>query len=176
MYVKESKFLSKILRHNPEIIGITLDENGFADVNNLLKGINEKGVYITFTMLENIVENDDKGRYAFNESKTKIRARQGHSIQVELNLKKCQPPTYLYHGTVEKFIAGIKEKGIIKMNRNYVHLSQNVETAKKVASRRGNPVILKISANQMSVDGYEFFVSENGVWLTNEVPVKYIEF
>ena len=174
MYTKVSKFLAKILRHQPEIIGITLDENGFAEVSEVLKGINEKGVYINFSMLEEIVNLDTKGRYAFNNDKTKIRARQGHSIKVELNLKKVTPPTFLYHGTVEKFLSGILSEGLIKKSRNHVHLSKDVETATLVASRRGTPIILEISALEMANNGYEFYISENGVFLTSEVPLKYI--
>ncbi len=164
-----SKFLSLILRHKPETVGIKLDENGWADVAELLKGVK-----INFATLERIVRENDKQRFSFNEDKTKIRANQGHSIKVDVELEEKIPPKFLYHGTIERNANSIAAQGILKGTRLYVHLSADIETAKKVAARRkGNSLIYKISAQIMHEDGYKFFQSKNGVWLTEIVPPKY---
>lgn len=170
-YKENSKFLSLVLRHKPEKIGIKLDENGWADVSELLSKMKNG---ITMEILEEIVVTNDKQRFAFNEDKTKIRANQGHSINVDLELKVLVPPNMLYHGTAERFIKSIMETGLDKRNRTHVHLSQNYDTAISVGSRYGKPVILKIDTKKMSEDGYIFYLSENNVWLTDSVPVKYI--
>ncbi|MEM0577221.1 RNA 2'-phosphotransferase [Flavobacterium polysaccharolyticum] len=172
-----SKFLSLVLRHSPETIELKLDENGWADVEELILKCNKKGNQnqMTEELLDYVVENNDKKRFVFNENKTKIRASQGHSIDVELNLKESEPKDFLYHGTVEKFIDSIKKEGLQKMSRQYVHLSKDKETAIKVGSRRGKPIVLKINAPKMFLDGYKFYLSENNVWLIDEVPTKYIE-
>ena len=163
-----SKFISLILRHKPETIGIKL-ENGWADVDKLLNGVK-----INFVTLERIVRENDKQRFTFNDDKTKIRANQGHSLQVDVELEEKFPPQFLYHGTIERYAKFIDEQGILKGNRLYVHLSADVETAKKVAARRkGDKVIYKIAAQIMQRDGYKFFQSKNGVWLTDFVPPKY---
>lgn len=174
---KLSKFLSLILRHKPEEIGISLDENGWADVLELLSGINNTGRKINIDLLEEIVKTDNKGRYSFNEDKTKIRANQGHSIKVDVELKEIIPPDILYHGTAERFITNIldKKQGLKPMSRLYVHLSKDYNTAIKVGIRHGNPVVLKINAKQMKEDGYLFYLSENGVYMTKSVPYKYLE-
>lgn len=174
---KLSKFLSLILRHKPEEIGISLDENGWADVLELLSGINNTGRKINIDLLEEIVKTDNKGRYSFNEDKTKIRANQGHSIKVDVELKEIIPPDILYHGTAERFITNIldKKQGLKPMSRLYVHLSKDYDTAIKVGIRHGNPVVLKINAKQMKEDGYLFYLSENGVYMTKSVPYKYLE-
>lgn len=174
---KLSKFLSLILRHKPEEIGISLDENGWADVLELLSGINNTGRKINIDLLEEIVKTDNKGRYSFNENKTKIRANQGHSIKVDVELKEIIPPDILYHGTAERFITNIldKKQGLKPMSRLYVHLSKDYDTAIKVGIRHGNPVVLKINAKQMKEDGYLFYLSENGVYMTKSVPYKYLE-
>ena len=171
---KLSKFISLILRHKPEEIGITLDEHGWAKVEDLINGINKSGRHIDMNVLEEIVKTDSKQRYSFNEDKTKIRANQGHSIQVDLELKKLAPPNILYHGTATKSLEGIKSQGIKSMSRQYVHLSKDFETAKQVGSRHGKPVILIIDAKRMYEDGIKFYLSENGVWLTEYVDPKYI--
>lgn len=173
-----SKFLSLVLRHSPETIGLKLDENGWADVEELIIKCNKKGSQskMTAELLDYVVENNDKKRFAFNDDKTKIRASQGHSISVELNLAETEPSEYLYHGTVLKFLDNIKKEGLQKMSRQHVHLSKDKETAFKVGSRRGIPQILKIKSGEMFKDGFTFYLSENNVWLTDEVPVKYIEF
>ncbi len=171
----KSKFLSLVLRHSPDTIGIHLDANGWAEIAELIEKCNTNHQNFDIEILKTIVETNDKKRFAFNEDNTKIRANQGHSIEIELNLKTVEPPTILYHGTINDFLTSIKEKGLQKMSRQHVHLSVDIETANKVASRRGKPIILKINAKQMHTDGFAFYCSENGVWLTNEVPIKYID-
>ncbi|MCL9805943.1 RNA 2'-phosphotransferase [Flavobacterium amniphilum] len=171
-----SKFLSLVLRHAPETIKLSLDVNGWADVEELLKQCNAFQKKLDKETLEQVVETNDKKRFAFNDDKTKIRASQGHSVAVDLDIKPITPPDILFHGTVEKFLEAIKKEGLQKMSRQHVHLSKDIETATKVASRRGKPVILSIETQRMVEDGYLFYCSENGVWLTDEVPVAYIKF
>lgn len=172
-----SKFISMILRHKPEVIGITLDEHGWADVDELIKGINETGEEVEFskTTLEKIVKTDKKQRYSVSQDKTLIRANQGHSIPVDVELEKKEPLKILYHGTGVKSVKAIQEQGLLSMERLYVHLSTDVETATNVGKRHGTPVIFKVNTEQMQKDGYDFFQSVNGVWLTKEVPAKYLE-
>lgn len=171
-----SKFLSLVLRHSPETIGLKLDENGWADVEELIAKCSKNGNSLNAELLDYVVENNDKKRFAFNEDKTKIRASQGHSISVELNMKEAEPSEFLYHGTVGKFMESIKLEGLQKMSRQHVHLSKDKETAIKVGSRRGAPQILTVRSGAMYRDGFKFYLSENNVWLTAEVPAKYIEF
>jgi putative RNA 2'-phosphotransferase len=171
-----SKFLSLVLRHSPETINLKLDENGWADVAELIEKCNKKGNRLDLELLDYVVENNDKKRFAFNEDKTKIRASQGHSISVELNLDEAEPSEFLYHGTVGKFLESIKKEGLQKMSRQHVHLSHDRETAIKVGSRRGAAQILTVRSGAMDRDGFKFYLSENNVWLTDEVPAKYIEF
>lgn len=168
-------FLSLILRHKPETIGIKLDEHGWANVNELIEKINKSGRKIDLKTLEYIVENNNKKRYSFNEDKTLIRANQGHSIKVDVELKEAVPPDYLYHGTGEKYLDNILKTGIITKNRLHVHLSKDVETALDVGSRHGKPVILLIDAKSMYNDGQKFYLSENGVWLTSDISTKYFQ-
>ena len=170
---KTSKFISLILRHKPETIGISLDEHGWANVAELIEGIS-KTQCIDMAMLEEIVDTDNKQRYSFNEDKTLIRANQGHSIPVDVELPEKKPPVILYHGTGEKYVSSIDEQGLIPKSRLYVHLSKDEQTAKMVGSRHGKPVIYEIHAGQMYEDGYIFYLSVNGVWLTKSVPVKYM--
>lgn len=172
-----SKFISMILRHKPEVIGITLDKHGWADVDELIKGINETREEIEFSKdtLETIVKTDKKQRYSFSQDRTLIRANQGHSIPVDVELEKKEPPKVLYHGTGIKSVKAIQEQGLLPIERLYVHLSTDVETATNVGKRHGTPVIFKVNAEQMQKDSYDFFQSVNGVWLTKEVPVKYLE-
>jgi putative RNA 2'-phosphotransferase len=171
-----SKLLSLVLRHKPGTIGITLDEQGWALVDELIKKINEQGHFVTRDMIDEVVAQNDKKRFSFDETGIKIRASQGHSIEVDLQLTQQTPPAILYHGTVEEFILSIRQKGLLKMNRHHVHLSQTIETARQVGSRRGKPVILIIKAAEMVNDGFIFYISENGVWLTDAVPPEYIDF
>lgn len=169
-----SKFISLILRHKPDAIGITLDEHGWANVDELIAGIS-KTQRFDMAMLEEIVATDDKQRYSFNEDKTLIRANQGHSVPVDVELERISPPKYLYHGTGEKYVASIEVQGLIPKSRLYVHLSSDYNTAEKVGSRHGKPVVYRISAEKMAKDGYVFYKSVNGIWLTKEVPVKYFK-
>ena len=170
-----SKFISLILRHKPETIGITLDEHGWADVRELIDGINQsEGHTLDMEILEEIVRTDEKQRYSFNEDHTLIRANQGHSIPVDVELEEKSPPDILWHGTGEKYVASIDTQGLLPKSRLYVHLSSDKETAKKVGGRHGRPVIYEIDCQQMSADGYRFFESANHVWLTKEVPVRYL--
>lgn len=168
-----SKYISLILRHKPEVIGITLDEHGWANVGELLSGIC-KTRHITMAVLEEIVRTDSKQRYSFNSDKTLIRANQGHSINVDVELKRLVPPEHLYHGTGKKYVSSIKEQGLIPKSRLYVHLSKDKKTAIDVGTRHGNAVLFLVAAGEMHRDGYEFYLSENGVWLTKEVPVRYL--
>ena len=170
-----SRFISLILRHKPEVIGITLDEHGWADVDDMIAGINQSRKYkIDRDMLDEIVRTDEKQRYSYNDDHTLIRANQGHSIPVDVELEKVEPPEFLYHGTGEKFMASIDKQGLIPKSRLYVHLSPDEETAVKVGRRHGKPVIYLVSAGDMKRDGYAFYRSVNGVWLTKKVPVKYL--
>lgn len=170
-----SRFLSYVLRHKPDKIGITLDKNGWVDVDELLDKCKTAKVVLTREELETIVEENDKKRFGFNEDKTKIRASQGHTLNIDLGLKPTVPPTILYHGTVEAALKGIKKLGLGSMTRDHLHLSVDVATATNVGSRRGKAIILEIDAKAMYADGYIFTVSDNGVWLTNNVPFKYIK-
>ena len=174
MGLKEtSKFISLILRHKPEAIGISLDEHGWADVEELIKGIARTRDF-DMEMLEEIVRTDEKQRYSFNEDKTLIRANQGHSIPVDVELDEEQPPEELWHGTGEKYVSSIDVQGLIPKSRLYVHLSRDRETAFKVGRRHGKPVLYIVKAGEMYRDGYKFFLSKNGVWLTKEVPIEYL--
>lgn len=165
-----SKFLSLILRHKPQTIGISLDEHGWANVDELINGMK-----ISLETLEKIVYTDNKNRYSFNEDKTLIRANQGHSIPVDVELEEKEPPEVLYHGTAEKYLESINNIGLIPKSRLYVHLSSDIDTAIKVGERHGNPYVYFINAKEMYKDGYKFYISKNNVWLTKEVPVKYIK-
>ncbi|SEM19144.1 putative RNA 2'-phosphotransferase [Butyrivibrio sp. ob235] len=169
-----SKFISLILRHKPETIGISLDEHGWANVDELIAGISKTSP-INMEILEEIIATDNKQRYSFNEDHTLIRANQGHSIHVDVELKKVTPPDTLYHGSAEKYEKSIDEQGLIPKSRLYVHLSKDYETAVNVGKRHGKPVIYKVKSGVMDKDGIEFFLSENGVWLTKAVPAKYLE-
>lgn len=172
---KLSIYISLILRHKPEEIGIQLDEFGWANIDELLNGINNSGRKINMEILEEIVVTDNKSRYSFNEEKTKIRANQGHSIAVNVELKETESPEFLYHGTADRFLASIRKDGIKSMSRLCVHLSDDIETAEKVGKRHGNPVVLKVYSAKMCRNGIKFYLSENGVWLTEKVEPKYFE-
>jgi putative RNA 2'-phosphotransferase len=172
----KSKFLSLVLRHKPQTIGLTLDQNGWAFVEELLSRMNAAGHPLTIEELKNIVDNNDKKRFAFSEDGKRLRASQGHSIDVELNLQALTPPPVLYHGTATRNIESIKQQGLIKGSRHHVHLSADIETARKVGMRYGAPVVLTINAKKMYEEGITFFQSENGVWLTDGVPPQYIVF
>lgn len=171
--VKLGRFLSLVLRHDPGAAGITLDEHGWADVEQLLAGVNRTGRKIDLPTLERIVRENNKQRYSFSGDRTKIRANQGHSVQVDVELKEAEPPKYLYHGTASRFLPSIRAEGIRRMSRQYVHLSGDFETAMAVGRRHGAPVVITIDAAAMARDGITFYRSENGVWLCEHVPVRY---
>lgn len=168
-----SKFMSLILRHKPETIGISLDEHGWANVDELIAGISKTRNF-SMSILEEIVETDNKQRYSFNEDKTLIRANQGHSIPVDVELEETEPPEILWHGTGEKFVTSIEKQGLIPKSRLYVHLSKDRDTAVNVGKRHGKPVLFIVKSGDMCRDGYKFYLSKNGVWLTKNVPVKYL--
>ncbi|MDE7212381.1 MAG: RNA 2'-phosphotransferase [Lachnospiraceae bacterium] len=172
---KLSIFLSLVLRHNPDAAGISLDEHGWADVEELLEGICKTGRKIDKEMLAEIVATDQKQRYSFNPEKTLIRANQGHSIPVDVELKEEKPPEILYHGTATRFLESIMKEGLKPMSRLYVHLSKDIETAKAVGQRHGKPVVLKVHSGKMHQDGRKFYLSANGVWLTGKVDAGYFE-
>lgn len=171
-----SKFLSLILRHKPESVGIELDSNGWVDVEVLLLAMGSCGKGISRTQLEQVVETNDKQRFTFSVDGQRIRAHQGHSVDIELNLTPTAPPEILYHGTPEKNIVAIKHSGLEKMNRHHVHLHQDKQLALEVGQRFGRPVLLSIRSSKLHEKGHEFFVTDNQVWLTNHVPAEFIEF
>ena len=164
-----SKFLSLVLRHRPEQVGLELDHEGWAKTDELLDKMK-----ISFDDLQEVVGLNDKKRFSFSEDLSRIRASQGHSIEVELNLQPTTPPDVLYHGTAEKNIPSILEKGLLKKDRNHVHLSTNIETAISVGKRYGKPVVLEIAAREMHLKGHLFYLSDNGVWLTEYVGPEYV--
>ena len=168
-----SRFMSLILRHKPETIGISIDEHGWANVDELIEGI-AKTREFNMDILEEVVKTDNKQRYSFNEDKTLIRANQGHSIPVDVELDEVEPPAELWHGTGEKYVESIDKIGLIPKSRLYVHLSKDSDTATNVGRRHGKPVLYTVKTGDMFKDGYKFFLSKNGVWLTKEVPVKYL--
>lgn len=171
-----SKFLSLVLRHNPETIGLQLDEQGWADVDELLRLMAAHAQQLSRDELNELVRTNAKQRFAFSSDCSKIRASQGHSIDIELGLSPTQPPEYLYHGTVAAALPAIREQGLQKMSRQHIHLSKDIGTAEIVARRRGKPIILTVKSGDMHRDGAHFFLSANGVWLTDEVAPRYIDF
>lgn len=173
---KISKLLSLALRHQPERLSIELDKHGWTDTSRLINALNQQGVAMDMNLLITVVQENDKQRFAFNEDQSRIRANQGHSVTIDLQLAPATPPEYLYHGTVPRFMDAIRVDGLMKMSRQHVHLSPDIETARKVGSRRGQPIILTIATGQMHRAGHAFFISENKVWLTDHVPPKYIQF
>lgn len=172
--IEISKYLSYILRHKPEIIKLKLDKEGWGDIQYIIDNSEMK---LSYDIIKEIVDTNDKQRFSISEDGTKIRANQGHTIKnVNIHFKKSIPPTILYHGTKEEFLSSILKKGLLPMERQYVHLSSDIETAKKVGDRRkGKTIILSIDAKQMLADGIEFYLSENNVWLVKEVNKKYID-
>ena len=170
-----SKFLSLVLRHQPEKIGITLDSSGWVSVSELLDACQNNRLPITKEELETIVSENDKRRFSFSEDRLLIRANQGHSVSVALEYQAITPPDSLYHGTIDRFLQSISELGLIKGKRHHVHLSEDIVTAEKVGARRGKPIVLKVHSGKMFQDGYLFYMAENGVWLTDSVPPSYLE-
>ena len=173
--IKTSKFLSLVLRHQPELIGLELDENGWANVDELIKKTNDHGITLDLGTLNHIVDTNSKKRFAFSESLDKIRASQGHSLEINLGYPEKVPPEILYHGTATKNVESILKSGIEKRDRNHVHLSSDVETAIKVGQRHGKVFIFEVHAEHMHNDNFKFYISENGVWLTDNVPAKYLK-
>ncbi|MDJ1181864.1 RNA 2'-phosphotransferase [Roseofilum casamattae] len=172
--VKISKYLSKHLRHQPERLGLSLEPGGWIAVNTLLSACRQHQFPLSFLELEEVVKTNDKQRFSFNETQTKIRANQGHSVAIDLQLVPLKPPDLLYHGTHKKAIKLILNKGLLKQSRHHVHLSKDIATALQVGRRRGRPVVLEIAARTMYNQGYEFYCSDNGVWLVESVPPQYL--
>ena len=170
---KTSKYIAYILRHCPQSAGVTLDAHGWADVKQLIEGVS-KTHPLTMAQLEQIVTEDGKQRYAFSEDRTKIRANQGHSVAVDVELTEAVPPEILWHGTAERFTASIDAEGLLPRGRLHVHLSALRETAIAVGSRHGKPALYQVDTQAMLRDGLRFFRSENGVWLTAHVPARYL--
>lgn len=170
--VRNSKFLSLVLRHEPDAAGVTLDKEGWIDIDTLLKGCASHGHAMTREELDYIVANNDKKRFIIEGSR--IRATQGHSIEVELKYDPVTPPPILYHGTATRFVASIKEKGLIKGDRQHVHLSPDIQTASKVGKRHGYPVVIVVKSALMHEAGFQFFHTPNNVWLTDHVPPEYL--
>lgn len=172
--VATSKFLSLVLRHRPDVIGIRLDAEGWVSIEVLLAACAQHGRAISREHLDAVVRTNDKQRFAFSADGSRIRANQGHSVSVDLGLIHVEPPDLLYHGTVQRFLESIRRDGLTKGKRHHVHLSPDVQTATKVGQRRGTPIVLVIESGRMSRDGHNFYRSENGVWLTDALPPGYI--
>ncbi|GAA4563131.1 RNA 2'-phosphotransferase [Planotetraspora kaengkrachanensis] len=169
---KVSKYLSKHLRHQPERIGLTLDRNGWVDVDDLLRAVAAHGFPVSAAELAEVVANNDKQRYSVVDGR--IRANQGHSVPVDLDLPPLEPPAHLYHGTVASALPSIRDEGLRPMNRHNVHLSPDRETATRVGARRGRPVVLTVDSGSMRAAGHVFYRSDNGVWLVEHVPPSFI--
>jgi putative RNA 2'-phosphotransferase len=174
--VRISKFLSLVLRHQPEKIGLSLDQSGWASTRQLIEASRGRGFEFTLEELQNVVAGNDKKRFSLSEDGLWVRANQGHSIKVELGYAPTAPPEILYHGTAERFLTSIKQQGLMKGKRRHVHLSADVDTATKVGRRHGRPVVLRVKAGLMCQDSFIFYLSANGVWLTEHAPVQYLAF
>lgn len=172
--VSTSKFLSLVLRHEPGRAGITLGEGGWVAVSDLLAGCERAGKHISPALLREVVASNDKQRFAFSDDGLRIRANQGHSVQVDLGLVPQVPPERLYHGTASRFLASILEQGLLRGARHHVHLTEKQEVAVSVGTRHGVPVVLVVDALRMQRDGHVFYRSDNGVWLTDRVDVQYL--
>ncbi len=169
--IEISKFLSYVLRHKPDAIGIELDPEGWADIEDL---ITKADILITHSLLHEVVATSEKKRFAISMDGLSIRANQGHSVDIDLGLKSIQPPEFLYHGTATRFLDSIKVNGLLPQNRQYIHLSVDIETAIKVGQRHGKPVVLTIASLQMHQQGHQFFQAQNGVWLTVKIEPAYL--
>lgn len=174
--IRASKFLSLVLRHKPETIGLELDAQGWTSVSDLLLALSTSRFPLSLAELQEVVRSNDKQRFSFSDDGTQIRANQGHSLSIDLGYEQAVPPTLLFHGTAERFLISIRQHGLIKGQRHHVHLSADTETALNVGKRYGKPVVLRIASEGMNKDGHLFFRSANGVWLTEHVPVNYIAF
>lgn len=176
MTVRISKFLSLVLRHEPERIGLVLDAQGWADIGELIERAAAHGMALTRELIADVVATSDKQRFAIDATGTRIRANQGHSVDIDLGLAPVDPPPILFHGTAEKFIRAIRAEGLKPGRRRHVHLSRDEQTAIKVGRRHGAPVVLHIAAGRMREQGHVFFLAANGVWLTGAVPCRFITF
>lgn len=172
--VKTSKFLSLVLRHKPEEIGLKLDSQGWVLVSQLLQACNAHGFPLSYEELQEVVTTNDKQRFSFSKDGQSIRASQGHSIKIDLGYQAVEPPETLYHGTAERFLGSIEVDGIRKGKRHHVHLSRDINTAMKVGRRHGKVVVLEVASGKMHGCGHDFYLSENGVWLTEYVPPEFI--
>ena len=173
--IKISKYLSKHLRHEPERLGLTLAIGGWVNVDDLLSACAVHQFSITRAELETVVATSDKQRFSFDDTRTRIRANQGHSVDVDLELQPQIPPDVLYHGTGEQSVPAILQSGLLKLSRHHVHLSKEVETARRVGMRHGRPAIFAIAATAMQQAGFTFYCSDNGVWLVEQVPPQYLK-
>jgi putative RNA 2'-phosphotransferase len=173
--VKISKYLSKHLRHTPDRIGLILAQGGWVAVDELLSACKKNSFAISRAELKEVVAQNDKKRFSFDATGTFIRANQGHSVEVDLQLEPAIPPDVLYHGTAQGAVESILRTGLNKMSRHHVHLSTDINTAKKVGARHGNPIVFIVNAAAMHRDGYKFYCSENGVWLVDAVPPQYLQ-
>jgi len=173
-HVRISKTLSYWLRHRPDEASLSLDAQGWARVDDVLAALEANGLANDFDTLLAVVESSDKQRFELSADVSRIRARQGHSIDVDLALDAVAPPDVLYHGTVDRFLAAIMAEGLSKMRRHHVHLSPDTETARRVSARRGRPVVLAIDARAMHAEGLKFYVTKNNVWLTESVPARFL--
>ena len=171
-----SKFLSLVLRHRPEEIGLTLDEHGWTEIDSLVALANSRGTPLTRELVLEIAATSDKKRFAISPDENRIRANQGHSIMVNLGLTPQEPPRELFHGTAMRFAQSIRDNGLLPGSRQHVHLSLNATTATAVGARHGKPLVLSVRALDMHRDGFEFLLSDNAVWLTPIVPPSYLEF
>ena len=172
--VRRSKLLSRVLRHRPGSVGITLDPQGWTDVPELLAALEAHGHRITRADLERVVDGNDKQRFEWDADADRIRARQGHSVEVDLGLMPVEPPDRLYHGTPRRNIASILAIGLEPRGRHHVHLSKDADTARRVGARRGDPVVLVVDAATMASQGHHFLRTTNGVWLTEHVPPRFL--
>lgn len=176
-YEKTSKFLSYVLRHEPEAIGIKLDKDGWTEIENLITCANKNNEHLTKELIIKVVETSDKKRFSISEDGKYIRAEQGHSTSsVDIQYEEKTPPKFLYHGTAIRFLDSIKQEGLKAVSRQYVHLSLDEHTALEVGKRHGKPIVLKIKAEEMYLKGFKFYLSNNGVWLIKNVPFEYITF
>jgi putative RNA 2'-phosphotransferase len=175
-YIRISKFLSLLLRHSPATIHLNMDKNGWVTIQEIIDNAKKfKKMDLTIDTIKTVVETNDKQRFIISDDGKRIRANQGHSIQVDLELENKIPPDFLYHGTASRFIDSIMKDGLKPMRSQYVHLSMNEETALKVGKRHGTPVVLRIDTKKMHEDGYKFYLSENKIWLAEKVPREYIK-
>ncbi|MDR0416736.1 MAG: RNA 2'-phosphotransferase [Propionibacteriaceae bacterium] len=172
--IRLGRLISLVLRHDPSAAGITLDEHGWAVVDDLLSGMNRRGHSIDPATLRRIVAENDKARYCLSQDGRRIRANQGHSVDVDVQLAVADPPAELFHGTAERFLDSIKRAGLQPRQRQYIHLSADVDTAIKVGRRHGAPVVLRVDSAAMAHDGHIFRLSQNNVWLTDAVPWRYL--